>query len=241
MNGKAAALAICVCFAALGLGADASAAVPALTVPHLAQVQTLYVKDHGGATPASNAALMPYSTPFEKLLASCTITPANMVGATTFISGHISSLGGQVVTNLMMLQGFSSGITWTAPKDCWNTFFKVEATMESRVAGAMIVNRAPITALFVYDHQGANPNGNVDLVPYSQSFAKILDSCQISAEDEASMMVDLSDKASELGARTVTVLMMMKAIARRIDWTGRKVICWDTFDLAEGHMEAGGP
>ena len=33
---------------------------------------------------------------------------------------------------------------------------------------------------------------------------------------------------------------MMKAVTRRITWNGR-ASCGTTFDLAEGHMEAGGP
>ena len=51
-------------------------------------------------------------------------------------------------------------------------------------------------------------------------------------------MIHLSDKATELGGRTVTTLKMLNAIARRIDWTKPKVVCWDVFDQAEGH--AGG-
>lgn len=53
-------------------------------------------------------------------------------------------------------------------------------------------------------------------------------------------MLWLAEKASYQGARNVTSLMMMQATGRRISWTQRRV-CWSTFDLAEGHLEAGDP
>ena len=38
----------------------------------------------------------------------------------------------------------------------------------------------------------------------------------------------------------MTSLKMLQAVARRIDWTGKR-FCWDVYDHAEGHMETGGP
>ena len=60
-------------------------------------------------------------------------------------------------------------------------------------------------------------------------------------EDNANLMIHLSDQATELGGRTVTTLKMLQAVARRINWTKPKIICWDVFDNAEGHAEAGQP
>jgi len=97
-----------------------------------------------------------------------------------------------------------------------------------------------VNALYVIDHSGRNPRNNVPLKAYSREFEQILQSCKVKVEDLTNLMIMLADKASELGARHVSSLMMMQAITRRISWTSRKV-CWQTFDNAEGHMEAGGP
>jgi hypothetical protein len=63
----------------------------------------------------------------------------------------------------------------------------------------------------------------------------------VTPEDNTNLMIHLSHQASELGGRNVTTLKMLQATARRITWKSRKIICWDVFDNAEGHVEAGGP
>ena len=78
------------------------------------------------------------------------------------------------------------------------------------------------------------------VLPYSDPFAKIIDHCIVTPEDNANLMIHLSDQATELGGSEVTTLKMLQAIARRITWKSPKIVCWDVFDNAEGHAEAGG-
>jgi hypothetical protein len=139
-----------------------------------------------------------------------------------------------------MMQELTHHITWTAPKPCWDMFNVVQARMEARSASTLIVNRHEATSLYIFDHHGRNPGSDVDVVTYSDQFKKILASCRITLTDLPTTMIELSEKASEVGGRYVSTLMMMKAVARRIDWKGRAE-CTPTFDNAEGHMEAGGP
>ncbi len=224
----------------LALGAVAPAA-PAPAVPHLAQLRALYAKDHVGSPPASEAQLSPYSSRFEKVLASCTISSNDLADATLFWSGKISALGGTRTTSLSILQEFGRRITWTAPRDCWNMFIAAEARMENSAATALMRFRHEITALYVYDHNGLAPKSEVALLPYSDPFGKIIDHCIVTPEDNANLMIHLSDQATEVGGRAVTTLKMLQAVARRIDWTKPKIVCWDVFDNAEGHAEAGQP
>jgi hypothetical protein len=224
----------------LALGAVA-AATPAPAVPHLAQLRSLYAKDHAGAPPASEAQLVGYSKQFEKVLASCTISSSDLADATIFWSGQISSLGGPHTSSLSILQAFGRHITWSAPKDCWNMFIAVEAGMENSAASALMRFRHEITALYVYDHNGQLPKSQVALLTYSDPFGKIIDHCIVTPEDNANLMIHLSDQATEVGGRSVTTLKMLQAVARRINWTKPKIICWPVFDNAEGHAEAGQP
>jgi hypothetical protein len=218
-----------------------TAAQAAPAVPHLVQLRTLYTKDHPGAPPAGEADLLGYSKAFEKVLDSCTIKPGDLADATLFWSGKISGLGGGRTSSLAILQAFGNGIRWSAPRDCWNMFIAVEARMENSAASAQMKFRHEITALYVYDHNGASPPNAVPLLPYSTAFVKIIDHCIVTPEDNTNLMIHLSDQATELGGRNVTTLKMLQAIARRINWSGPKIVCWDVFDNAEGHAEAGQP
>jgi hypothetical protein len=221
--------------------AAAAAATPAPAVPHLAQLRTLYAKDHAGAPPSSEADLVVYSKRFERVLGSCTISSSDLADAAVFWSGQISALGGPRTTSLSILQQFGRHITWSAPKDCWNMFIAVEAGMENSAASALMRFRHEITALYVYDHNGQSPQSQVALLPYSIPFGKIIDHCIVTPEDNANLMIHLSDQATEVGGRLVTTLKMLQAVARRIDWTKPKIICWNVMDNAEGHAEAGQP
>lgn len=234
-------MAVAVGLFALGAVAAASALRSTPTVPHLAQVRTLYVKDHAGRLPPSQSVLLTYSKAFEKVLDSCTITSGDLADATLFWSGKITAMGGSPTTSLSILQAFGKRITWSAPRDCWNTFIAVEARMEDAAAAALMQFRHEITALYVYDHNGASPKSDVDLLVYSDPFARIIDHCIVTPEDNANLMIHLSDQATELGGRHVTTLKMLQAIARRINWTKPKIVCWDVFDNAEAHAEAGQP
>jgi hypothetical protein len=240
MRARTAAGGILLALVVLGAGAAAALASTPL-IPHPAQVELLYAKDHQGKHPTAETDLLPYSVQFEKLLSACKITSSDLAAATISLVGQARAAGGLPLTSLQMLQEFKRHVTWTTRRDCWDTFFRVENGMAVKAAASQIANRRPVTALYVFDHRGANPHSDVDLLPYSTAFAKILDSCQINVEDTASVMVELSEKASELGARRVTTLMMMQAVTRRIYWADKKVDCVPTFDLAEGHMETGGP
>ena len=241
MSSRAGAVGVVVALLALGAVADASALRSAPTVPHLVQLRTLYSRDHPGTPPASEAVLLGYSKAFEKVLGSCTIKPTDLADATLFWSGKISALGGPRTSSLSILEAFNKGITWKVPRDCWNMFIAVEARMENSAAAALMKFRHEITALYVYDHRGASPKSDVALLPYSDAFAKIIDHCIVTPEDNANLMIHLSDQATEVGGREVTTLKMLQAVARRIDWKSPKIICWDVFDNAEGHAEAGQP
>ena len=237
---KAGAGAVGVAMALLALCA-VTAAQAAPTVPHLVQLRTLYAKDHPGVAPAGEADLLAYSKAFEKVLGSCTIKPGDLADATLFWSGKISALGGPRTSSLSILQAFGKGITWSAPRDCWNMFIAVEGRMENSAASAQMKFQHEITALYVYDHRGASPKSAVELLPYSNAFVKIIDHCIVIPEDNTNLMIHLSDQATEVGGRNVTTLKMLQAIARRINWSGPKIVCWDVFDNAEGHAEAGQP
>ncbi len=217
------------------------AATAAPTVPHLSQVRSLYTKDHLGAPAPSAVQLLPYSRQFEKVLGSCVISSSDLADATLFWSRKISSLGGPTTSSLAILQAFGKQITWRSPRDCWNMFIAVEGRLENSAALAAMRFRHEVTALYVYDHNGLSPTSDVALLPYSDAFNKIIDHCIVTAEDNTNLMIHLSDQATEVGGRAVTTLKMLQAIARRIDWTKPKIVCWDVFDNAEGHAEAGDP
>src|SRR5262249_11558664 len=88
----------------------AGAASPAPAVTHFAQLRSLYAKDHAGAPPPSEAALVTYSKQFEKVLASCTISSSDLADAAIFWSGQISSLGGARTSSLSILREFGRHI-----------------------------------------------------------------------------------------------------------------------------------
>jgi hypothetical protein len=212
----------------------------AAVIPHQPDVTRLYSRDHGGQAPRSEAQLAPYSKAYEKLLGSCKLEPADLTGATTSMAGQVTAAGGRPFSNLEMLRAFTRNVTWTVPRDCWKTFFDVESQAARQVAAAQLQYQHEVGALYVIDHDGKNPPSEVELLPYSKAFVTIMAACKISAEDNTNLMWQLADKASVLGARHVTSLQMLQAVARRIDWKGKRV-CWTVYDDAEGHMETGGP
>jgi hypothetical protein len=217
---------------------------PAAEKPDVAfrsAVSTLYAKDHKGVSPKSDAALLPYSKAFQRIVASCTIGSENLMNDAIWWAGKASRVGAPRVSSLMMMQAITRLITWSGRRSCWNTFDAVEHRMEMRSVSALIANRHEVSALYVIDHQGLNPRDDTVILPYSKAFQKILASCTIGAEDLTNAMIELAAKASELGARHVSSLMMMNAVTRRITWAKQRIACWSTFDDAEGHMENGGP
>ncbi len=101
-------------------------------------------------------------------------------------------------------------------------------------------NAHRVTALYVIDHQGADPRGDLDLVAYSNPFEKILGGCTIRPDPLTMLAINLADKASALGARRVSALMMLRAIARRVNWSAPKN-CQTIYNLAEARAENGDP
>jgi hypothetical protein len=99
-----------------------------------------------------------------------------------------------------------------------------------------------LTALYVIDHSGGQPSSGSALAPYVQPFEKILASCRIGSDDLTNLALNLAEKSSYVGGRNVTSLQMLRAIARRITWpsTDRQG-CGYIYNLAEAHMETGGP
>ena len=110
---------------------------------------------------------------------------------------------------------------------------------QAAAATPKLQHRHEISALFTLD-RGWRPVSDYDLKQYDLHFHRILGSCKIGAEHLTNTVIFLAYKAGDQGQRIVTNLMMMKAITRRITWTG-KASCAKTFNVAEGHMESGGP
>ena len=110
---------------------------------------------------------------------------------------------------------------------------------EAATATPRLQHRHELSALFTLD-RGWRPVSDYDLQQYNLHFHRILSSCKIGATHLTNSVIQLAYKAGDQGQRIVTNLMMMKAITRRITWTG-KASCGKTFNVAEGYMEAGGP
>ena len=109
-------------------------------------------------------------------------------------------------------------------------------------AGGGVANHEQLTALYVIDHNGADPRNDAALATYSTSFVKILGGCRINPDTLTNETIALAEKSSDVGGRNVTNLAMLRAIARRIAWPASKPEgCGYIFNLAEAHMEAGGP
>jgi hypothetical protein len=108
----------------------------------------------------------------------------------------------------------------------------------SVASAAPMPNKHEVNALYVIDHQGKNPIDPTELIAYSMPFQKILGGCKMGVTYLTNEMIQLANKASEVGARNVTSLQMMQSIARRITWKAHKA-CGTIMNLAEGHLEAG--
>jgi hypothetical protein len=215
------------------------AAAGAATMPDRAQLSRLYAIDHYGER-GTDVQLAPYATPFEAILGACSIDAPDLMNATVYMAGQAMHFpGAGPMSTLIMLKAISGTVTHGKRKDCWNTFNVVQRRIEANDASKLIVFRRQVTAMYVNDHNGRQPKDDVDLLPYSQAFGKIVASCNDSAENLPGMLVDMSDQATELGTRNVTAMMMMAAISKRITWRGHRD-CTQTYNQAEGHVEGGG-
>ena len=109
-------------------------------------------------------------------------------------------------------------------------------------SGQALPNHAQVLSLYVIDHNGAQPRSDAALAPYSAPFEKILGGCKTNPNDLTNLAIQLAEKASDAGARTVTNLEMLRAIALRIVWPPSKPHgCGYIFNLEEAHMETGVP
>jgi hypothetical protein len=105
---------------------------------------------------------------------------------------------------------------------------------------ASVPDRNQVTALFTIDHGGRSPRARADLMRYVQPLQKILAGCRIGADTLTNTILHLADQASVVGGRNVSALAMLRAVGRRITWTGRRG-CGSVFSLAEANQEAGRP
>ncbi len=99
-------------------------------MPNHHQMVALYVIDHYGKTPPSEAVLVPYSRPFQKILASCRIGVDDLTNLMTQLSYKAGEVGARYVTNLQMLTSVARRITWTKPRACGSIYNRAEAYLE---------------------------------------------------------------------------------------------------------------
>jgi hypothetical protein len=126
-RGTTAAFAI---FTALcALSAESATAKPA--IPHHHQVSALYVIDHRGRNPASDADLLAYSREFHTILRSCKINVDDLTNSMLWLSFKASEQGDWYVSSLMMMKAVTRRITWTTPTSCRGTFDLAEGHMEA--------------------------------------------------------------------------------------------------------------
>jgi hypothetical protein len=115
-------------------------------------------------------------------------------------------------------------------------------TVDLAAGAEAIPNRHQMEALYVIDHHGRNPRGEADLRLYSAPFQRIVTRCsKLNVDLLTNMAIWLADKASVMGGRRVSSLMMLQSIARRITWEKGRQPCSGIYDQAEGHLEAGDP
>ncbi len=109
-------------------------------------------------------------------------------------------------------------------------------------ASSLPRNYHQLDALYVIDHNGGNPKADSALAPYARAFQKVLAGCRTNPDDLTNETIALAEKSSDVGGRLVTNLAMLRAIARRITWPlSVPHGCGYIYNLAEAHMEAGGP
>ena len=105
-------------------------------------------------------------------------------------------------------------------------------------AANVIPNQQRLTALYVMDHNGVSPRTAVALAPYSIAFQHILTGCHTGPDALTMLSVNLAEQASEVGARNVTNLMMLQAIAYHITWR-KPINCSYVYSISEAHLENG--
>jgi hypothetical protein len=102
----------------------------AAAMPNHHQMVALYVIDHIGKTPSSDAVLVPYSRPFQKILGGCRISVDGLTNLMTQLSYKAGEVGARYVTNLQALNSVARRITWTKPRACGSIYDRAEAYLE---------------------------------------------------------------------------------------------------------------
>ncbi len=109
---------------------SAAAAKPS-PMPHHHQMQALYVIDHRGKGPKSDAQLVAYSRSFQRVLAGCTINVDNLTNRALALAEQASEVGGREVTSLALLKAVARRIAWKAPRGCNEIFNLAEGHLEA--------------------------------------------------------------------------------------------------------------
>ncbi|HEX4521784.1 MAG TPA: hypothetical protein VH063_19570 [Gaiellaceae bacterium] len=102
----------------------------AAAMPNHHQMVALYVIDHLGQTPRNEAALVPYSVPFQKILSGCHIGVDDLTNLMTQMSYKAGEVGARYVTNLQALKSVARRITWVKPRACGMIYDRAEAYLE---------------------------------------------------------------------------------------------------------------
>ena len=107
-------------------GADAG-----VGTPYHHQMTALYVIDHRGHNPRSNAELATYSHAFLKILAGCSINADDLTNMTLDLADQASAVGRRNVSSLDMLQAIARRVVWTGLRGCGSVFANAEAHQEA--------------------------------------------------------------------------------------------------------------
>jgi hypothetical protein len=123
-----AALAVSAALVALaGCGGSVAA------MPDRQQMVALYVVDHNGLTPRADTVLVPYSSPFQFVLARCVTNANDLTNLVFAIAEKAADVGGHPVSNLQTLDALASLTTWrsSVPHGCGYIDDVAEAQLEN--------------------------------------------------------------------------------------------------------------
>ena len=111
--------------------AGAHAAPAKKAMPHHHELNALYVIDHRGANPSSDAVLADYSAAFHRILRSCQINAEVLTNSMLWVAYKASDQGQRRVSSLMAMQAVARRITWTHRAACWRIFDTAEGHLEA--------------------------------------------------------------------------------------------------------------
>jgi len=113
------------------LCALAPAGARAESLPNHHQVEALFVIDHDGKRPRSEAELLPYSTPFQQILRGCRVRPDALTMRAINLADQASAVGARYVTSLMILESIAIRVTWVEKRGCGYVYDLAEARREN--------------------------------------------------------------------------------------------------------------